>query len=228
MKRNKALYRLASTVAVICLKGLILSILISGSAESQDIQSDLSGFSASVDLHYSNWNTSADFIGPLRDLDSDGIGVRISGGYGFNQRFEAMASYAFSNFNQSGDWSIFNQNEFGAGLRYNFGATLSKIRPFVDGMLNINIMNIDPVLIQIPGGGGADGEFQMSGYTIGLGGGARYFFKPYLAATASIRMHYGSDYELDFDGETLTVDESQDVTQWYFGAGVSWYFGKRF
>lgn len=228
MKTNKILYRLASTVAAVCLKGLMLLALISGSAAGQDIQSDLSGLSASVDLHYSNWNTSADFIGPLRDLDSNGIGVKIAGGYGFNQRFEATVSYAFSDFNRSGDWSRFTHVEFGAGLRYNFGATLSKIRPFIDGMLNSSTMNIDPVLIQIPGTGGADGEFQMSGYTIALGAGTRYFFKPYLAATANIRMHYGSDYDLNFDGETLTVDESQDVSQWYFGAGISWYFGKKF
>lgn len=224
MKTKKAIHNLGSITILI----LILGFLINTKAKSQDIQSDLSGFSAGIDLHYSQWNTSADFIGALRDFDPNGMGVKIYGSYGFNQRFEGILNYAYSNFNRSGDWSKYHHTEFGAGLRYNFGATLSKIRPFVDATVNSSTMVIDPVVVQVPGGGSIDGEFQMSGFTIGFGGGSRYFIRPYLAANVHLRVNYGSDYDLDLAGNTITVEETQDLTQWYLGAGISWYFGKKF
>lgn len=224
MKRKKKPYEIASAIMMV----LMLTVLNGKASKAQDIQSDLSGFSVGVDLHYAQWNTSADFIGALRDFDPNGMGVKLYGSYGFNQRFEGILSYAYSNFNRSGDWSNYYHVEFGAGARYNFGATLSKIRPFVDVMLNSSTMVIDPVFVQAPNGGSTEGKFQMSGFTIGFGGGARYFIRPYVAANAHLTVHYGSDYDLDLAGNTITVEETQDLTQWYFGLGASWYFGKKF
>lgn len=224
MKTKIMIHKIASATIVM----VMLSVLNFTATFAQDIQSDLSGISVGIDLHYAQWNTSADFIGALRDFDPNGMGVKVYGSYGFNQRFEGFLTYAYSNFNRSGDWSKYYHVEFGAGVRYNFGATLSKIRPFVDVMLNSSTMIIDPVFVQNSGGGNVEGEFEMSGYTFGLGGGARYFIRPYLAANAHLRVHYGSDYDMELAGNTITVEETQDLTQWYIGLGASWYFGKKF
>ncbi|TVQ05033.1 MAG: hypothetical protein EA359_04390 [Balneolaceae bacterium] len=196
---------------------------------AQDIQSDVSGFYANFNLHYGQWSTSSDFLQGIRDYDPNGWGLQLSTGYGFNQRMEVFLQLSYSDYNMSGDWNSYNHTQVGAGFRYNFGATLSKIRPFLDVQLNAAYMNVDRIFYEHAAIGlRVEGELEMSGISLVGGGGFRYFFQPWFAATLHARFHYGGDYELEFEGFPMQFEQEQDVTVFDVGIGITWYFGKRF
>jgi len=194
---------------------------------AQDIQSDVSGFHINLNLHYGQWNTSSEFLEGIRDYDPNGYGIQLSGGYGFNQRMEAFLHLSYQDFNLSGDWDSYTHTEVGIGFRYNFGATLSKIRPFLDVQINMSALEMDRIFFQHAGGPRVEGKLEMEGLTLVGGGGLRYFFKPWFAATVHARYHYGSDYDMFFEGFEMNLPD-QDVSQFDIGIGVAWYFGKRF
>ena len=196
--------------------------------QSQDIQSDVSGFHINLNLHYGQWNTSSQFLEGIRNYDPNGYGIQLSGGYGFNQRMEAFLHFSYNDFNLSGDWDTYTHTEAGVGFRYNFGATLSKIRPFLDVQVNMSALEMDRIFYQHgTGGPRVEGKLEMEGITLAGGGGLRYFFKPWFAGTIHARYHYGSDYDMFFEGIELNLPD-QDVSQFDVGLGVAWYFGKRF
>jgi hypothetical protein len=196
--------------------------------QAQDIQSDVSGFHINFNLHYGQWNTSSQFLEGIRDYDPNGYGVQLSGGYGFNQRLEAFLHFSYNDFNMSGDWDTYNHTETGIGFRYNFGATLSKMRPFLDVQVNMSRLEIDRIFFQhSTGGPRVEGKLEMEGITLAGGGGLRYFFRPWVAATVHARYHYGTDYDMFFEGFEMDLPD-QDVSQFDIGVGVAWYFGKRF
>ncbi len=194
---------------------------------AQDIQSDVSGFHVNLNLHYGQWNTSSQFLEGIRDYDPNGIGVQLAGGYGFNQRLEAFLHFSYYDFNMSGDWDTYTHIETGIGFRYNFGATLSKIRPFLDAQINLSSFEMDRIFFQHAGGQMVEGKLEMEGLTMAVGGGARYFFRPWLAGTLHVRYHYGSNYDMFFEGLEMNLPD-QDVSQIDVGIGAAWFFGKRF
>lgn len=201
--------------------------MFSGSLFSQGIQSDVSGFSAKLDVFYSGWDTSGDFLSAIQENDPSGYGLKGEASYGFNQRMEGFATYSFTNYNTSGDWDTFSHNEFGIGFRYNFGVTLSKFRPFAQAEVSTSSITIDRVFVDL-GGGRSEGELQLTGYGLALGGGVRYFIKPYAALVVEGGFHWANDYDLELENNTLDVDEDQELSFWKFGVGFSWFFGKRF
>ena len=205
-----------------------LSLLIINPAHSQDIRSDVTGFYANVNITGGTWNTTSNFLSDIRDLDPNGVGVQLSGGYGFNQRAEGFAHVSVSNFNLSGDWETYNHTEIGIGFRYNFGATLMRFRPFADVQLNSSSVEIDRVFLNTIGGQRQEGALELEGISLIAGGGFRYFFKPWFAANLHLRYHFGTDYDAIIGGVDLSVDEDLDFNQFDIGAGVTWYFGKKF
>lgn len=220
MKKSIFNFLTACAVAAVVLASI-------NEVRAQDIQSDVSGFHINLNLHYGQWNTTSQFLEGIRDYDPNGYGIQLSGGYGFNQRLEAFLHFSYHDFNMSGDWDTYMHVETGLGLRYNFGATLSKMRPFLDVQINLSSLEMDRIFFQHAGGPRVEGKLEMEGITLAGGGGLRYFFRPWFAATLHARYHYGSDYDMFFEGIEMNLPD-QDVIQFDIGIGVAWYFGKRF
>lgn len=207
---------------------LILTALHTPGLFAQDIQSDVSGFYGSLNLHYGQWNTESQFLEGIRDHDPNSWGLQLSGGYGFNQKMEAFMQLSYSDYNLSGDWSTFNHTGIGAGFRYNFGGTLGKVRPFLDVQISTSTLVIDRIFYEHAGAGvRVEGKLDMEGLAYIGGGGLRYFFKPWIAGIIHARILYGPDYNMSFEGLELTFPDNQDVTQWDLGLGITWYFGKK-
>lgn len=222
MKSSIKFFLTACTSVAVVL-GLTTKVL------AQDIQSDVSGFYGNINLHYGQWSTSSQFLEGIRDYDPNGVGLQLSGGYGFNQKMEAFLHFSYSDFNRSGDWSTYNHTEFGAGFRYNFGATLGKIRPFLNAQINRSSLTIDRIFYEHAGVGlRVEGKLEMEGISLVGGGGLRYFFRPWIAGTVHARYHHGADYDMVFEGIDLTFPDKQDISQFDIGFGVTWYFGKGF
>lgn len=208
---------------------LILVPFTAGKTLAQDIQSDVSGFYGNINVHYGQWSTSSQFLEGIRDYDPNGLGLQLSAGYGFKQRMELFAQFSYSDFNMSGDWSTYNHTELGVGFRYNFGGTLSKLRPFLDAQISSSSMTIDRIFYEHANVGvRVEGKLEMEGVSLIGGGGVRYFFRPWIAGKVHARFHHGGDYDMIFEGFDLEFPEKQDVTQFDIGIGVTWYFGKRF
>jgi len=203
-------------------------VLFTNSLSAQDIRSDVSGFYANITLNGGTWNTSSSFLSNFRDLDPNSIGVQLSGGYGFGQRLEGFAQLSVSNFNMSGDWDTYSHTQLGLGFRYNFGATLMRLRPFADVQLSSSSVEIDRAFIITQGGQRLEGALELEGMAVILGGGFRYFFKPWMAANLHLRYHMGTDYSTNIDGIELSVEEDLDFNQFDIGAGFTWYFGNKF
>ena len=206
---------------------IFMLVFSAGQVSAQDIRSDVSGFYTNLNLFYGKWSTSGQFLEGIRDYDPNGWGFQLSAGYGFNQRMEAFAQFSQSDFNMSGDWNTYTHTELGAGFRYNFGATLSAVRPFLDVQINSSRMEIDRIFVDFPGFY-SEGDLVMNGISMIAGAGTRYFIRPWLAASLHVRYHVGMEYDLELNGQTLNLDEEQDLSQWDAGVGITWYFGKRF
>ncbi len=88
-------------------------------------------------------------------------------------------------------------------------------------------MEIDRIFVDFPGFY-SEGDLVMNGISMIAGAGTRYFFRPWLAASLHARYHVGMEYDLELNGQTLNLDEEQDLSQWDAGVGITWYFGKRF
>lgn len=208
---------------------LIASGFAACSLPAQDIQSDVTGFYGDVNIHYGQWDTESEFLTGIRDHDPNGWGLELSGGYGFNQKMEAFLQFSYSSYNLSGDWETFIRTGLGAGFRFNFGATLSKFRPFLDVQISTSSIETDRIYYQHASAGvRAEGKLEMTGITYIGGGGLRYFFRPWIAGKIHGRMLYGPDYDLVFEGFDLTLPDNQDVTQFDVGVGITWYFGKSY
>jgi|GEM_PF-842541 len=208
---------------------LLLAGFISNSLSAQDIQSDVSGFYGDINVHYGQWDTDSPFLEGIREHDPNGWGLQLSGGYGFNQKMEAFLQISYSDYNLSGDWSTLSHTGFGAGFRYNFGATLSKVRPFLDVQISTSAIEIDRIYYEHAASGvRVEGKLEMEGLTYIGGGGLRYFFKPWIAGKVHARFLYGPDYNMTFDGLELSFPDDQNVTQLDLSVGITWYFGKRY
>ena len=208
---------------------LLFAGCITDHLSAQDIQSDVSGFYGNVNVYYGQWNTESEFLEGIREHDPNGWGLQLSGGYGFNQKMEAFLQLSYIDYNLSGDWSTFTHTGFGAGFRYNFGATLSKVRPFLDVQISTSSIEIDRIYYEHAVAGlRIEGKLDMEGLTYIGGGGIRYFFRPWIAGKVHARFLYGPDYNMAFEGLDLTFPDKQDVSQFDLGVGITWYFGKNY
>jgi hypothetical protein len=203
------------------------AVFFTHSVSAQDIRSDVSGFYANINITGGTWNTSSAFLSDIRDSDPNSVGVQISGGYGFTQQMEGFAHVSVSNFNLSGEWETYSHTEFGVGFRYNFGATLKSLRPFADVQINSSSIEIDRVFVNTIGGR-EEGALELDGTSLIAGGGFRYFIKPWFALNLHLRYHVGTDYGAKIGGADLILEEELDFNQFDAGAGVTWYFGKKF
>jgi len=219
--------RLVKNRVRVWMAGICL-ILFSDVVLSQGIRSDVSGFYANINFTGGTWNTPNTFLEDIRDLDPNSIGVQLSGGYGFTQRMEGFAHLSLSNFNLSGDWDTYSHTELGLGFRYNLGATLKRLRPFADVQISSSNVEINRVFVTLPGAQRVEGALELSGISLTVGGGARYFIKPWMAANLHLRYHLGSDYDATIGGTDLTLDEDLEFNQFDAGIGITWYFGNKF
>ena len=111
------------------LLSFILTIIHLSSVNAQSLsqQSAVSGFNISASIGVSGWN-SDDLSGELLS----GLAINISPSYGFTDYLEGFFAFEYAPSVSSGNDFIdaYPSSQLEAGVRMNFGSTLSKLRPF--------------------------------------------------------------------------------------------------
>ena len=187
---------------------------------SQDIKSNTSGFSASISGVYSSWDSESFFLSDLAELDPSGYGLSVEVGYGINQRISFVVSYAGLNFNRNDNWNNFNFKSFSLLSMFNFGATLSAFRPFLEVGLSSLSQKIDPVTLDNTGAY----VLRNSGLQFIGGGGLDYFVMNNLAIGLKAQFVSGSFSSNEIDGIEIIVEEDVDVLLFNLNLGIKYYF----
>jgi Outer membrane protein beta-barrel domain len=201
-------------------KTLLIVLFCSFGAFAQDIRSNTEALSVGVQGNFVRW--SSQFFSRLDAEDPNGLGGGVRVGYGFNQRFEAFASYDLQTFSVSNnEWDTFRMSSLAAGMRVNFGGTLQALRPFAELGVASTGFKIDPVLLnnQLV-------TYQLrGGANLWLGCGTNFFLTPNIALNATVNATTGKFSNFLVAG-TGTA-EQPDLRTFRFSVGVS-YFLNRF
>ena len=198
---------------------ILLFITISINLQAQDVRSSVSGFSAELDLSYGEWHTSSFFLGNLAELEPIGGGIQFKIGYGFRERIEVFAAYTTMNYNISDEWDRFINNNIKVGARVHFGATLKRMRPYIEVGISNNKFLMDPIYIDVEG----PYELDLSGIGSAPGGGINYFITPNLAAHLNIAFAFGNFSSAEISGQRNEFEENLDYTFFNVGLGMSYF-----
>ena len=194
--------------------------LING--HSQGIQSNTEGFSASLSPSYASWSSESQFLGSLDDLEPTGLGIYAKVAYGFTQSIEAFLGYGVESFNRKEDWDTYRSSTLDVGARFNFGATLRKVRPFAELALSIHDVAIDPIVFE---GSTELFNLDLSGFSGTVGLGVHYFMLPNLSVSVTGKGSFGSFDSVFLSGvEVLDLEESLDLEMIRIQLGVSYFF----
>ncbi len=116
------------------MKKIFLLFFISITAFSQKdakmMRSSTQGFSVSVNANYMGW--ASDFFQVLDQEEPNGAGIGLQVGFGINEHLELIARFDKSSLSQNFDWDYFNYNNTGLAVRFNFGSTTKRFRPFLE------------------------------------------------------------------------------------------------
>lgn len=184
---------------------------------AQDIQSNIEGLN--VHLYGSLVQWSSTFFDQLDESDPNGIGAGVRLGYGFNQRFEAFAQYEAQTLKFKSEWDINQMATLVAGIRANFGGTLQKVRPFVEGGYALTNLKIKPVLLNA-----RFYEFQLKGPGVWLGGGVNYFITTQLAINGRIGGTFGKFNSFLANGQGF--EDRPDVRTFRASLGIVYFFNQ--
>ena len=192
---------------------------------SQGIASNTEGFGVKVFASFDSWNSNSFWLSDLADENPNGNGLGIQLSYGFNPSIEAYASYAFSSFNKNGDYNHVKTDFIEFGAQFNFGASLQRLRPFVNAGLVSMSFKTEPVdyfeagYLVID-----DGDAVDSGLGFAIGGGVDYYFIPELSAGFNVSGRFGNYSSSKINGLEIELDESVDFTYFRIALGVSYHF----
>ncbi|MEM9934272.1 MAG: outer membrane beta-barrel protein, partial [Bacteroidota bacterium] len=158
---------------------LIWAWLFIGTTYAQDIVSSTQGFFLNLNGQFTSWSSESLYFGEIDDVSDGGIGISIRAGYGITQNIEVFAEYGVAGISSDFSFDTYRISNFHIGGRYNFGATLRAVRPFVEASLSNQNLTIDPITFdQI-----TFFESESSGWGGAIGGGVHYFFIPNLSAS---------------------------------------------
>ena len=202
--------------------GVLLLLLIAIPSWAQDIQSNTEGFSASISPSYASWNSESQFLGSLDDVEPTGLGVYARVAYGFTQNIEVFAGYGVEGFNRKEDWDTYRSGTFDLGARFNFGATLRKVRPFAETAVSFHDMSIDPIVFE---GSTELFNLDLNGVSFTAGLGLHFFVLPNLSITAVGKGSFGSFDSAFLSGVEITdLEETLDLEMYRVQLGMSYFF----
>ena len=188
---------------------------------AQDIKSNTKGFSLSLSGSIASWDSQSLFLGDLSETEPSGLGIYARVAYGINQNIEVFLAYSALGYKQEFDWDSFNSSTLFVGGRYNFGATLRRFRPFLEGALAINNMTVDPITFDSVN----IFKLEVSGVGGTFGGGVHFFIIPALSVSAHGNYSFGNFNTISLSGEELTgLDENVDFGLLTINLGVTYFF----
>lgn len=191
-------------------------------ALGQDIASNTAGFSISLAPAYASWSSESLFLGTLDDEEPNGYGMNIKVAYGINQRIEVFIAYGFEGFAQELDWDTYRHQAFDFGARFNFGATLKKWRPFLEGALTRNDLSIDPIVFD---GTGQLFKLNVKGLSGTVGAGVHYFLNTNFSLNVCGKGSFGDFNEIYLTGERIDgLGETLDFQFFRIHLGASYFF----
>lgn len=192
------------------------------SLQAQDIRSNTKGFSINLNGVYSSWNSESEFFGDLDEIEPAGLGIGLKLAYGFNQNIEILLAYSGAAFTQEFDWDTYVIGNLEIGGRYNFGATLRRIRPFVEAALSVHSLSIDPITFD---GGFTIVSLESSGVGFTGGGGLHIFLTQSLSLNANGKIALGNFSTTSLSGtEVNNLTETLDFTITSIHIGLSYFF----
>ena len=208
-----------SSRAAIC---IILWLLLALPGWTQEIQSNTEGFSASISPSYASWNSESQFLGSLDDIEPTGLGIYARVAYGFTQNIEAFLGYGVEGFKRKEDWDTYRSGTFDLGARFNFGATLRKVRPFAEVAVSFHDMAIDPIVFE---GSTELFNLDLNGVSFTGGLGLHFFVLPNLSITAVGKGSFGSFDSAFLSGvEIVDLEETLDLEMYRVQLGMSYFF----
>ncbi len=194
---------------------LLLFITFSFSAFSQiRQQSSTEGFRVGLQVGRTGW--ASDYFSFVSTNAGSGFTIGANASYGINQLIEPYVCYEYSSMGTGTvNVSSFSFSHIDAGVRFNFGGTVNKLRPFVQAGYGIR----NGSLTQISFATGGFGNVNFNGATPHIGGGVSYFIKPNLALHAKGVATFGSKASVLVNN--IDTGEKADVTTFRLTVGVT-------
>lgn len=198
-------------------RNIVLSALVAGAAltaGSLGAQSSTSGFMLNAHL------AGTSIGGTVEDAESEsGGGIGLAVGYGFNERVTLLLNVDAARMEyEDGEDEDLDDGEYDLAtadlaLRFSFGGTAQKLRPYVTTGFTGVVM-----------GDEGDGlELSTSGGGITLGGGLEYFLTPSLALDAALNVTTGSFTTVELDGDEEDLDAGIGFNHGRLQLGVTWH-----
>jgi opacity protein-like surface antigen len=186
-------------------KKLIFSALVAGAAlTSTDLSAQLSknsGFMLNAHLQGSSIS--------VEDEDGEtGIGAGLTAGYNFTESLGLYLTLDGASIEPEGEDEPVGLGHVDLGLRYTFGSTASKLRPYLNAAVGAAAL-VQEIEDEDTG---ETGDLSLSGGAFTLGGGVQYFFSPRLALDAAIQGSAGKFTQLSFDGDDVDLEDDEQFS----------------
>ncbi|MEM8901196.1 MAG: outer membrane beta-barrel protein [Bacteroidota bacterium] len=199
----------------------ICACLVGMSAYAQDIVSSTQGFFLNLNGQFTSWSSESQYFGEIDDLSDGGLGISIRAGYGITQNIEVFAEYGVAGISSDFSFDTYRISNFHIGGRYNFGATLRAVRPFLEASLSNQSLTIDPITFDQV----VFFESESSGWGGAVGGGLHYFFLQNLSVSGLFRADFGNFGNTSLSGRDVTdLNEDLDYTIISIQFGLNYYF----
>ncbi len=193
---------------------------------AQGILSNTQGFSFNAYGKYNTWKSNSTFLSDLDDSEPNGVGFGLRLGYGFTENIKFFISHEFSQYALNEKWNTYTINPIEIGLRYSFGASLIKFRPYLQLAVGWHPLNISPVdFIDNDGNEFSDANLKSSGYALGGTFGLQYYLTPDLNIDVGLGGNFGKFSKLYINGLKVPGnDEDVDFRILHINAGLSYSF----
>ncbi len=197
----------------------LICFLLSQRIYSQDVSSNTQGFSVSLFGVASNVSSNSYYLEGIIDSNPFGVGLGANLGYGFTESVKAFVGFQVSNYNPNGSRDKNSLDAFEFGLKYNFLASLNKIRPFISGAVNWNVLDVFPVdYIYETGEVLEDVKVNAKGLGFDVGVGIQYFLSPEFNLNISVGGKFGTFSKVYSNGVREKFEEAVDFR--YLGGRI--------
>ncbi len=202
---------------------VILIIIRLCNLEAQDIRSSVAGVSLQFSGQFVNWTSTSHFLRQLAKDEPNGLGGEIRLAYGLNERISLMTGYGIGRFDKVDFWDSFQRQSISAGARLHFGATLQRLRPYLDVTVASESMRIDPIFF-LDDPLFRSYDLKMNGLSFGVATGLHYFITPVLSINTMISLQLGHFDDRRINGLSLDLDQRSDFRYLSWQIGAAYFF----
>lgn len=205
---------------------IILFTLIHFNALAQGVGSNISGVSVGLFGKYNTWNSNSNAFFTLADENPNGISYGIQLGYGFTSNWKALIAYEHSNYDLNNLGVTNTVNLLEVGVRYNFLASINKIRPYLQAAVGQNTLNLFPVFFTDSDGNVYENAKEKDkGISFSTNLGVNYFVTPDLSFDLAAGGRFGNFTKSFVNGsEFILSGENLDFRYFYVSLGLCYSF----